>query len=162
MNAAIVREWLHHVEADLDAAWTCARGPRARPDRAAYLLQQAAEKLVKAVLVSLEIDPPRAHDIGEIIAELRPDAPFRERLAALSDLTPYATAFRYPTPQEPPPLPSLEWIDQRIAEVEGLKALAGNPGGGAMSLLQAIFVDPFVMIPELPPGRDRGLSRGRP
>jgi hypothetical protein len=31
MNAAIVREWLDHVEADLDAAWSCNRGPRAPP-----------------------------------------------------------------------------------------------------------------------------------
>jgi HEPN domain-containing protein len=122
MSSTIVREWLDHVEADLDAAWSCSRGPRARLDRGAYLLQQAAEKLVKAVLVSMELDPPHTHDIAEILAELRLDAPFRDRLLALADLTPYATGFRYPTPQEPPPLPSLEWIDGRIAEMEGLKA----------------------------------------
>ena len=102
MNSTIVREWLDHVEADLDVAWSCGRGPRARLDRAAYLVQQAAEKLVKAALVSAELDPPR--------------------LSMLADLTPYATSFRYPTPQEPLPFPSLEWIDGRIAEIAGLKA----------------------------------------
>ena len=122
MNAAIVREWLVHVEADLDAAWSCGRGPRARLDRAAYLVQQAAEKLVKAVLVALEVDPPHTHDIAQIAAELQSDAPFRDRLSALSSLTPYATGFRYPTPQEPTPLPPLDWIDDRIAEIEALKA----------------------------------------
>jgi HEPN domain-containing protein len=122
MNAAIVREWLEHVEADLDAAWSCGRGPRARLDRAAFLLQQAAEKLVKAVLVSANIDPPRSHDIAGLIAELREDIPFRDRLSALSSLTPYATGFRYPTPHEPPPLPSRDRLEAYIAEIETLKA----------------------------------------
>ena len=69
MSSTIVREWLDHVEADLDAAWSCSRGPRARLDRGAYLVQQAAEKLVKAVLVSMELDPPRTHDIERWLAE---------------------------------------------------------------------------------------------
>jgi HEPN domain-containing protein len=121
MNAAIVREWLEHVEADLDAAWSCSRGPRARLDRTAYLLQQAAEKLVKAVLVSVDVDPPRTHDIAELVAEVGQNTPFRDRLSALCDLTPYATGFRYPT-QEPPPLPSRERLDVWILEIETLKA----------------------------------------
>jgi hypothetical protein len=33
MNAPFVREWLDHVEADLDAAWSCGRGSWARLDR---------------------------------------------------------------------------------------------------------------------------------
>jgi HEPN domain-containing protein len=122
MNAAIVREWLDHVAADLDAAWSCGRGPRARLDRAAYLLQQAAEKMVKAVLVSADIDPPRTHDIAELVLELPEGTPFRDRLAALSDLTPYAIGFRYPTPHEPPPLPSHDRLEAWIAAIETLKA----------------------------------------
>ena len=86
------------------------------------MVQQAAEKLVKAMLVSIEIDPPRTHDIAEVIAEIGSDMPFRDRVSALSVLTPYATGFRYPTPHEPPPLPSLEQIDAWIAEIEVLKA----------------------------------------
>jgi HEPN domain-containing protein len=122
MSAEIVREWLDHVEADLDAAWSCGRGPRARLDRAAYLVQQAAEKLVKAMLVSIGLDPPHTHDIAEIIGGLPKEVPFGDRLAMLSQLTPYATGFRYPTPREPPPLPSLEVIDDWITQIEGLKA----------------------------------------
>jgi HEPN domain-containing protein len=122
MNAAIVREWLDHVEADLDAAWSCGRGPRARLDRSAYLLQQAAEKLVKAMLVSADIDPPRTHDMAELVLELRESTPFRDRLAALAILTPYATGFRYPTPLEPPPVPSRDRLDAWIGEIEALKA----------------------------------------
>jgi HEPN domain-containing protein len=126
MNAAIVREWLDHVEADLDAAWSCSRGPRARLDRAAYLLQQAAEKLVKAVLVAAGVDPPRTHDIARLAAELGQDTPFRDRLSALSDLTPYATGFRHPTPHEPPPVPTRDRFEARIAEIKALKAEFGR------------------------------------
>jgi HEPN domain-containing protein len=122
MNAAIVREWLDHVKADLDAAWSCSRGPRARLDRAAYLVQQAAEKLVKGVLVSAGTDPPRTHDIAELVLGLREGAPLRDRLATLSGLTAYATGFRYPIPHEPPPVPSRDDIDSWIAEIEVLKA----------------------------------------
>ena len=121
MNAAIVREWLDHAQADLDAAWSCSHGPRARLDRAAYLLQQAAEKLVKRVLVSGDIDPPCSHDIAELVLGLRDGTPFRDRLSARSSLTPYATGFRYPTPQEPPPLPR-DRLEAWIVEIETLKA----------------------------------------
>jgi HEPN domain-containing protein len=93
----------------------------ARLDRAAYLLQQAAEKLVKAVRVAAKVDPPRTHDIAGLIAELGQDTPFRDRLSALSDLTPDATGFRYPTPHEPPPLPTRDRLEARIAEIESLK-----------------------------------------
>jgi HEPN domain-containing protein len=122
MNADIVREWLGHVKADLDAAWSCSRGTRARLDRAAYLVQQAAEKLVKGVLVAAGIDPPRTHDIAELVLGLPGTAPLRDRLSTLSSLTAYATGFRYPTPHEPPPVPSRADIDSWIAEIEALKA----------------------------------------
>jgi HEPN domain-containing protein len=122
MDVAIVREWLDHVEADLDAAWSCSRGPPSRLDRAAYLLQQAAEKLVKAALVAAGIDPPRTHDIADLVLKLREDTPFHDRLAGLSILTPYATGYRYPTPHEPPRIPSRDQLEAWIAEIESLKA----------------------------------------
>ena len=80
MDVEIVPEWLGHVEAGFDAAWSCARGPRASPTRAAYFVQQAAEKLVKAVLIACRVNPPRVHDIGGLVALLPSDAPQLDRL----------------------------------------------------------------------------------
>jgi HEPN domain-containing protein len=138
MNVAITREWLDHVERDLDAAWSCSRGPRARPDRAAYLVQQAAEKLMKAALVAARIDPPHTHDIESLFLLLPDDFPDLERFAALGPFTPYAHSFRYPTAYEPPPIPSVadidEWIDQIAAKTDferWLEQAAGADSGGS-------------------------------
>ena len=80
------------------------------------------KKLVKAVLVSIGIDPPRTHDIEEMVTRYCQHLPFHDRLSALADLTPYATGFRYPTPAEPPPLPSRSDLNARIVEIASLKS----------------------------------------
>lgn len=139
MNVTVVREWLDHVAADLDAAWSYARGPRARTDRAAYFVQQAAEKLVKAVLVSAEVDPPYTHDLEDLTSRLPQDVPQRERYAALGGFTAYATGFRYPTTRERPPQPSTADVDAWIEQIGVLKSdferwldtRAGSQGGSA-------------------------------
>jgi HEPN domain-containing protein len=122
MNVTVVQEWLDHVAADLDAAWSCARGPRARTDRAAYFVQQAAEKLVKAVLVSSSIDPPYTHDLEDLTSRLPQDVPQRERYAALVAFTAYASGFRYPTTREHPPRPSTADVDGWIEQIDVLKS----------------------------------------
>lgn len=122
MDVEIVREWLGHVEADLDAAWSCVRGPRASPTRAAYLVQQAAEKLVKAAMVACALNPPRIHDIEDLVEQLPSNAPMRDRLARLQRLTVYAVAFRYPGEDVPEPEPTSAAVDVWIAEIESLKA----------------------------------------
>jgi HEPN domain-containing protein len=136
MDVEPVREWLDHVAMDLDAAWSCARGRRASPSRAAYLVQQAAEKLVKAALVASEIDPPRTHDIEGLSKSLPADSVWRERLEALRRFTPFAFAFRYPGEDVPEPEPSRIQIDAWIGEIEKLKTDFGrwlerapDPGG---------------------------------
>jgi HEPN domain-containing protein len=121
MDAELVREWLGHVAMDLDAAWSCARGRRASPSRAAYFVQQAAEKLVKAALVASEIDPPRTHDIDGLTKSLPADSIWRERLEGLQRFTPFAFAFRYPAEDVPEPEPSQPQIDAWIGEIEEIK-----------------------------------------
>jgi HEPN domain-containing protein len=122
MNVTVVRERLDHVAADLDAAWSCARGPRARTDRAAYFVQQAAEKLAKAALVASGVDPPRTHDLEDLTSRLPQDVPQRERYAALVGFTAYASGFRYPTTREHPPRPSTADVDGWIEQIDVLKS----------------------------------------
>lgn len=66
--------------------------------QAAFHLQQAAEKLVKAVLTAEGLPFPRSHQVGALAALLPADHPWRADLAALDGLTAYATALRYPMP----------------------------------------------------------------
>ena len=77
---------------------------------------------MKGVPVAVGVDPPRTHDIADLLADLREETPFRDRLSALCSLTPYATGFRYPTPHEPPPLPTRDRLEAWIVEIETLKA----------------------------------------
>jgi HEPN domain-containing protein len=135
MDVEIVREWLDHVDADLDAAWSCSRGPRASPTRAAYLVQQAAEKPVKSALVAFGINPSRTHDIEDLVSLLPHEAPNRERFKGLRRFTVFAFAFRYPGEDVPEPEPTSEQIDAWIGEITELKAdferWLGQAGSGA-------------------------------
>lgn len=64
--------------------------------------QQAAEKALKAVLVTQQTEFGRTHDIASLLAASEPAAPgISEALASARALTPYAVETRYPT-DEPP------------------------------------------------------------
>jgi len=66
---------------------------------AAFAVEQAAEKLLKAVLVSEEIVfTARHHQLGALAQLLPADHLWRADLMAFDSLTGYATMFRYPTP----------------------------------------------------------------
>lgn len=66
-------------------------------DPAAYHCQQAAEKLLKAVLTAAARPVPRSHDLeylGHLVADALPVMAMTA--AALADFTPWGTATRYP------------------------------------------------------------------
>jgi HEPN domain-containing protein len=79
---------------DLDAAHRLLVPP---PNRlASYHLQQAAEKLAKAVLVARGVHTTKEHRLEILLDALLPEDPWRERLRELVHLDRFATAFRYP------------------------------------------------------------------
>ncbi len=121
MNVDVVREWLDHVQEDLDAAWSCARGERAAPGQAAYHVQQAAEKLIKSVLIARGLRPPHTHDLAALCDLLPNDVPDREALLRLRRFTSYVYVFRYPTEDVPERKPDPSQIDAWITEIEGIK-----------------------------------------
>lgn len=76
------------------------------PRHAAFNIEQAAEKLLKAVLSTEAIVFHAGHQLGALAALLPADHIWRADLATFDDFTSYATALRYPTgsgrmPQEP-------------------------------------------------------------
>lgn len=109
MSAEVVQEWLAGAQADLNAAWNCAHGPKDALTAAPYHVQQAAEKLIKAFLIAQGIDPPYTHELGALV-RLVPIAEWRGRLGSLTRFAVYATAFRYPGEEPAEPIPSVQEI----------------------------------------------------
>jgi HEPN domain-containing protein len=88
------------------------------PRQAAFHLQQAAEKLLKAVLISEGLAFPFGHQIGALAALLPLDHPWRADLAAYDALTEFATALRYPSPDGGlPPEPDRAALEEARASL---------------------------------------------
>lgn len=128
VDARVVVAYLDDAALDLDAAQRLIADP---PNRlAAFHLQQAAEKLVKAVRITRAIRITAEHNIEYLVDELPPDDPWRAKLAILEPLSSYATAYRYPSPtgkrkDGPNEAEAHHWITSiaaLIAEARGLLA----------------------------------------
>lgn len=66
-------------------------------DPAAYHCQQAAEKLLKALLAAASVVIPKSHDLQRLGALVLPLFPaLAQVIEPITDLTPWATATRYP------------------------------------------------------------------
>jgi HEPN domain-containing protein len=125
MNAKVVAEWLAKVRSDLVMARRACEGDDPLPEQAAYHVQQAAEKLTKAVLVGMQKRPRKGHQIGEFAKRLPLSFPDRARFVALDRFSDYVWAHRYPGEEDgrpPPPVPTVTEARAWIAEVEALKA----------------------------------------
>ncbi len=97
-RAAVVAEWIAKAEADLDLGKReYAFTGRRNLDMIGFLLQQAVEKLMKAVLIDRGVVPPKIHDLDVLDRLLTttgvgPSAGVNE----LSRLTLSAVRTRYP------------------------------------------------------------------
>ena len=87
MDTDEVLPWLAVVERDLKAARNCLFGPEPTEEAATYHCQQAAEKLVKAILVSEGVNAPYSHDI-RVLVGLLPKSPLTTLLLPLARFTP--------------------------------------------------------------------------
>lgn len=92
----VITAYLDDVDLELDAAKRLIADP---PNRfAAFHLEQAAEKLVKAVRLSRGLRVTADHNIEALVDELSADDEWRTKLRVLEPLAAYATAYRYPSP----------------------------------------------------------------
>lgn len=92
----VIVAYLDDTDVDLDAAKRLVAEPSNR--LAAFHLQQAAEKLVKALRLHRRLHVTADHSIARLLEELPHEDAWRTRLGVLEPLTTYATAFRYPSP----------------------------------------------------------------
>ena len=119
-----VAAWLLVADRDCEAARILLGAEPPQRPVAVFHLQQFAEKLLKAVLVSEGTHPPHSHDLRKLaaLAETR-----RSEIAALGDLktiTSWATLMRYPDddPFNEEALPTLDEIDVVFEASRALRA----------------------------------------
>jgi len=127
-----VEGWIRHAADDARIACGClALDPPARGG-AAYHCQQAAEKLLKGLLVLAGTDFRKTHDLDTLGEAVLPHFPMlRPLLATMGAWTAWSVAYRYPGEDEPEPEPTIEELSDAlatIAELElALRSFAPHP-----------------------------------
>jgi HEPN domain-containing protein len=101
---------------------------------AVYLCEQAAEKIIRAVLTSEGKHAGNKHQLDDMVEEI-PDAnPMKPLLVAIEHLAAFATAYRYPSPagkiKATPPASDLT---KYVANVEAALTEATKRFGVALS-----------------------------
>lgn len=94
---AEARRWIAKAEEDRRCAALVASSEPPMLDPAAYHCQQAAEKLLKALLVVAAMPVPKTHDLERLAALAEAAFPvLRDAVAAVAGFTPWGTATRDP------------------------------------------------------------------
>lgn len=88
--------WLRYAEEDLEAAHVLLQANSIAPRHACWLAQQAAEKALKAVLVFLNMEPPRTHNLDALRNRIPSGWETKRTHPDLVDLGGWAIEARYP------------------------------------------------------------------
>ena len=125
-NRIEARRWLAIVEEDIDVA--IAAAGVARLGASAYHVQQAAEKLLKALLVLAGEPFRRTHDLDDLATRLLPVYPqFAGQAEAVRHLSIWGIAYRYPGLEDAPePLPEVEELARMIDMLKEFAAMASS------------------------------------
>jgi len=96
MKTDEARRWMSYAKSDLDAADTLLEKGDFFPRQICFMSQQAGEKALKAILVYLEMNFPKTHDL-DLIRELIPTGwEVKAKFPELYDLSVWAVESRYP------------------------------------------------------------------
>lgn len=118
--AELAAAWQRKAASDLTAAETCLQAGRGL-DAACFHCQQAAEKALKAFLISRDKEYPRTHDLRRLITLCaKVDQKFKSLEAVARRLNPYAVDFRY----EPDFWPEAELVSSLIADARAVMDFA--------------------------------------
>jgi HEPN domain-containing protein len=90
------RRWLKYAREDLHVAEAMLGQEDMLPRHVCWLAQQAAEKSLKAVLVFVQVDFPRRHDLDELRNLIPVGWQVKQDQSDLADLTEWAVEARYP------------------------------------------------------------------
>ena len=135
-QAREAKRWVARADLDAAAAARLLTGNPPLPSVAAFHCQQAAEKLLKAVLVRVGVRPRRTHDLGSLADEAAPLLPALKPLAEpLRRWTLWSFAFRYPLGEgieEPEPtVAEIQVVLDQIAALRAavLRSIDSDRGG---------------------------------
>ena len=96
MKADEAQLWLSYAKSDLDAAHVLLEKGDFFPRQICFMSQQAGEKALKSILVYLEINFPKTHDLDRI-RELIPEGwAIKKEFPNLYDLSVWSVESRYP------------------------------------------------------------------
>jgi HEPN domain-containing protein len=90
------RRWLKFASEDLHAAQVIINEPTIAYRHVCWLAQEAAEKSIKSILVFLQIDFHRIHDLDALRNLLPNDWSMKTKFPDLAALTEWAVEARYP------------------------------------------------------------------
>lgn len=115
--------WITKADEDVEAASLCLEAGERMTNVAAFHTQQAAEKLLKALIAMAGIEPPRVHDLaelGDLAAGASPD--LGKLSVGIEAITSWAILTRYPTHSDTPP-PTGGEVADALSLVNRLRAL---------------------------------------
>ena len=118
------QDWLSHARSDLALA-QISPPEDVMLERLCFHAQQAAEKALKALLISYNLDYPRTHNIGTLLDLLPEILTIPGEVEQAAGLTDYAVMTRYPGDVEPVSMEEyeqavhlahtvLEWVQQQL------------------------------------------------
>jgi len=97
IRRGLVQEWLDKSREDLGVADYLLRERSPYLNAIGFHAQQAAEKVLKALLVRHQVEFPKAHNLGELLDLVAQVAPaLATTLRSATTLNPYGVEVRYP------------------------------------------------------------------
>ncbi len=89
-----IEAFLRLAEEELQAARQLAQS---LPRQSAYLTQQCAEKIARAILTDAGMKFGTGHNLAQMAGALPAEHPWIEKILPLNKLSPAATRYRYPS-----------------------------------------------------------------
>ena len=97
-----IQQWVIKADSDLKAAEHLLTLKGDCPTEiVCFHAQQGVEKYLKALLMLLDVDFPKSHDLGELLKLLPQDKNIPLTIHEAEELTDYAVSARYPDDVEP-------------------------------------------------------------
>lgn len=128
----VIANFLRVADQDLEGAKVLATASNNR--NAVYLCEQAAEKIIRAVLTAEGVHAGIRHQLDEMVDLVPDENPIKSVLRSIEHLAAFATTYRYPSPAgKVKPAPAAADLVTFIRDVESALNLAVARFGVALA-----------------------------